>query len=73
MNQKDDFTRRPFEDAQTCATNKKKSLNPLVKDLYDLNDAQKLRRDKSKYDHALYVKYLTPLDQVQELKAFFDK
>jgi len=70
LNAKDDFSRRPLDLAQACAFTKKKPLNIAVKELYDQLAEGEVRRDLSKYNHPLYVKYLTPVEQVKELQEF---
>lgn len=73
LNARDDYARRPIDEAHTYALAKKKPLNPTIKELYDQAAEGKLRRDLAKYEHPLYVKYLTPLEQVKELQDFIDK
>ena len=73
LNRRDDYSKKPIDDANAYAMTKKKLINPFVKELYDLNATNQLKRDQSKYEHALYVKYLTPLEQVHELKEFIEK
>lgn len=73
LNAKDDHSRRPMDEAQAYALAKKKPLNATIKELHDQANEGTLRRDRTKYEHPLYVKYLTPLEQVKELQDFIEK
>ena len=48
-------------------------MNPRVQTLYDKAAKGILRKDTSQYDQPLYVKYLTPVEQVKELADFINR
>lgn len=70
---KDDFARRPADEAQAYAQLKKVPVNRTIQALFDEQTQGKLRRDTGKYDQPLYVKYLTPVEQVKELADFISR
>ena len=63
-NAKDDFLRRPIDELHTAQQRKGGQLNAKIVDLLDRAAAGTLVRDLSKYKEPLYVKYLTPIEQI---------
>jgi hypothetical protein len=48
-------------------------MNPKIVQYFDQDNAGNLVRDTSKYKESLYVKYLTPVEQIVEFSNFIDK
>jgi len=73
MNAKDDFARKPIDEALTFAQAKSQPVSKAVQELYEQHAQGTLRRNITKYDQPLYVKYLTPVEQVKELADFISR
>lgn len=65
---RDDYGRRPLE--VLLANNQKGNVNQAMLNLFEQAKDGKRAPDNSKYAEPLYVKYLTPVDQIQELTDF---
>ena len=48
-------------------------MDENIKRLFDKHHAGTLKRSTAKYDEPLYVKYLTPVEQVKELEDFINR
>ena len=70
---KDDFSRKPYDEAVAFAQGKGKPVHSRIQLLYDKAAKGILRKDTSQYDQPLYVKYLTPVEQVKELADFINR
>ena len=73
MYAKDDFSRKPYDEAVAFAQGKGRPGNSRLISLYDKDKAGILRKDTAQYDQPLYVKYLTPVEQVKELADFINR
>ena len=70
LNAKDDFARRPLDEALAYAQTRAQPANPVICEIYEQFAEGTLRRSVAKYHEPLYVKYLTPVEQVKELADF---
>ena len=70
LNAKDDYSRKPLDETLAYAQTRNQQPNQVVLDFYDQFAHGKLKRNKKKYDESVYVKYLTPVEQVKELADF---
>ena len=70
---KDDFARKPYDEAIAFSKSKNIPINKHIQRVFELGTTGKLKLDRSKYEEPLYVKYLTPVEQVKELADFIKK
>lgn len=70
---KDDYSKKPHDEvvaASQAKGGKPSSINKDIVKFFEKAEAKTLRRDTRKYNEPLYVKYLTPVEQVKELAEF---
>lgn len=73
LNAKDDFQRKPYDEAVAIAAAKGGVMEPGIKNVFEKYHAGTLKRSTAKYDEPLFVKYLTPVEQVKELEEFISR
>ena len=75
MQAKDDFSRKPHDEAVTYAQSVNGKVPREIQDLFDKEARGTLEqwRSISQYDQPLYVKYLTPVERVKELAEFISR
>jgi hypothetical protein len=73
LNCKDDFARKPYDEALAVASLKGGVMNKHIKCMFEEFHNGTLKRSTGKYDEPLYVKYLTPVEQVKELADFIKR
>ena len=73
LNAKDDFSRKPYDEAFAMAQINGGVWDESIKRVFDKHHAGTLKRSTAKYDEPLYVKYLTPVEQVKELEEFITR
>ena len=75
MHAKDDFSRKPHDEAVTYAQSVNSKVTKEIQDLFDKDARGTLDqwRSISQYDQPLYVKYLTPVERVKELAEFISR
>ena len=73
LHQKDDQLCKPIDWAFNYANANAKVINPLVLKIYRQDELGQLVRSINKYYNKSYVKYLQPVDQIEELNIFFEK
>lgn len=70
---KDDYSKKPLDEAISTSQVKSGQINKGIARFYELAAAGSLKRDITKYEQPLYVKYLTPVEQVKELADFIKR
>ena len=75
MQAKDDFSRKPHDEAVTYAQSVNSKVTKEIQELFDKEARGTLEqwRSISQYDQPLYVKYLTPVERVKELAEFISR
>ena len=70
---KDDFDRKPYDEIMTNIQARGVKISLYINKM--LNEALSgcLKKNIKKYDEPLYVKYLTPVEQIKELADFIAK
>lgn len=70
---KDDFNRKPYDEVITNIQTRGIKFSSYITKMIDEALAGTIRRNIKKYDEPLYVKYLTPVEQIKELADFIAK
>ena len=70
MYAKDDYSKKPHDEVVATSQAKGGIINKDIVKFFEKADAKTLRRDTKRYNAPLYVKYLTPVEQVKELAEF---
>jgi thymidylate synthase len=73
IDSKDDFNRKPYDEiitnVQTRGVKYSSSINKMLEEAI----SYQLKRNTKKYEEPLYVKYLTPVEQIKELADFISR
>lgn len=70
---KDDYERRPYEEAEAYAYNNDKDINPKLQQIQQKMVNGTFKRNTILYEEPIFVKYLTPVEKVKELADFIKR
>ena len=73
MDVKDDFNRKPYDEVITNTQTRGVKFSIYINKMLDEALEGTMRKNTKKYDEPLYVKYLTPVEQIKELADFIAK
>lgn len=71
-NKRDDYQRKPIDMISTYVSSSDKEAHEIIK-LIETTINGQYKRDIQKYNEPLYVKYLTPVEQIHEFQNFLTR